>query len=199
MNAHGRRRQPGLIVAAAGNETTNNNGTIAFIPSDLSSVMSVSSTGTNDFVGDPSINPETGEWSGEFTAAPGSDVLALYSNFGAAVDVAAPGGDCGPAMDCWSWTSAPHQILSSCAFPSVAFDEETQSWWPTGGLDQVWCFAIGTSMAAPHVAGVAAAVRAVHPTFTAGETRSWLKSTASPMGGRQGFGAGIVNADLATP
>jgi lantibiotic leader peptide-processing serine protease len=162
-----------LIVAAAGNETTNNNGTVAFIPSDLSTVMSVSATGTSQLVGDAN---------GNLLAAPGSDVVTFYSNFGAAVDISAPGGDCGPLFpnDC-----DPFHLI-----PSTCIDMFS------GAAD--WCWAAGTSMAAPHVAAVAGAVRALHPTWSPGATRSWLKDTSQPVAGRQGFGAGIVDADRAT-
>jgi hypothetical protein len=113
-------RKGTLIVAAAGNESTNSNGTLASSPADLPSVMSVSSTGTNQWVGEPAfdVDADGNLLLSEFTAAPGSDVLAFYSNTGAAVDIAAPGGDCGPAMDCWSMQAQPHQILSVCAVPA---------------------------------------------------------------------------------
>jgi subtilisin family serine protease len=52
-----------------------------------------------------------------------------------------------------------------------------------------------TSTAAPHVSAVAAYVRALHPTWTPGDVRSWLKTTAEPLGNRQSFGAGLLNAD----
>ncbi len=179
-----------LVVAAAGNSAANNNGSIAFIPSDLPSVMSVSATGVTDFVGEPTLHFNDEGWLtsiDEFNGVAGGDVLTFYSNFGAAVDVAAPGGDYGENPNWESWDPAVHQILSPC--PA----------WDGVGIDPYsYCWAMGTSMAAPHVAGVAAAVRALHPTWTPGQTRDWLKSTATPVGDRQGFGAGIVNADLAT-
>jgi lantibiotic leader peptide-processing serine protease len=159
-----------VIVAAAGNDTTNNNGTIAFIPSDLATVLSVSATGTSQL-----IDTGTG-----LEAAPGSDVLTFYSNYGGAVDISAPGGDCGPGFP---FSCDPfHLILSSCIAP-----------W--GELD--WCWAAGTSMAAPHVAGAAALVRGLHPTWSSGAVRSWLKDTASYVGDRQGFGAGMLDVDAA--
>jgi subtilisin family serine protease len=52
-------------------------------------------------------------------------------------------------------------------------------------------------MASPHVAGAAAIVRGLHPTWSAGAVRSWLKDTASYVGPRQGFGAGLLNVDAA--
>jgi subtilisin family serine protease len=185
-------RRGTLIVAAAGNDNTNNNGSVAFIPSDLPGVMSVSSTGVSAWNGNPQIHFSEDGWIesiDEFNGATGSDVLAFYSNYGAAVDVAAPGGDFGPVFNPDSWDFWIHQVLSPCP-QQYGWNEELDPWQ--------WCWAMGTSMAAPHVAGVAGAVRALHPTWTPGQTRDWLKSTAMPVGDRQGFGAGIVNADLAT-
>lgn len=187
-------RKGTLIVAAAGNDSTNNNGTNTFIPSDLPSVMSVSATGTNQWEGEPYFYIDESGFPvfSEFTAAPGSDVLTEYSNYGAAVDIAAPGGDAGPNGPDETLDWVPHLILSPCAFTQDPADMFSP-------LDPgILCWAAGTSMAAPHVAGVAGAVRALHPTWTPGQVRDHLKTTAIPVPGRQGFGAGIVNADLAT-
>jgi hypothetical protein len=60
-------------------------------------------------------------------AAPGSDVLAFYSNYGAQVDVSAPGGDCGPLFpnDC----DYRHLIVSTYIFP----DGQSLGWaWFAG-------------------------------------------------------------------
>jgi subtilisin family serine protease len=53
-------------------------------------------------------------------------------------------------------------------------------------------------MASPHVAAVAAIVKALHPDWTPGTIRSYLKSTAEPIGPRQLFGHGLVSADGAS-
>ncbi len=45
-----------------------------------------------------------------------------------------------------------------------------------------WAPASGTSLAAPHVAGVAALVRSLDPTLTAPDVRSLLMSSAEPIG-----------------
>jgi subtilisin family serine protease len=66
---------------------------------------------------------------------------------------------------------------------------------PNGLLS--YAFFAGTSMATPHVSATAAYVRALHPLWTPGAVRSWLKDTATPIGDRQLFGAGLVNADAA--
>jgi subtilisin family serine protease len=54
----------------------------------------------------------------------------------------------------------------------------------------------GTSMATPHVAGVAALVRAANPNLTPDQVRQLLKSTATPLGPNTNneYGAGLVNA-----
>ncbi|HEY8180829.1 MAG TPA: S8 family serine peptidase [Thermoanaerobaculia bacterium] len=161
-----------VIVAAAGNNALNVNGTLYNIPSDLPTVMSVSATGWSNL----------SFMNGQYGPAPGSfDVLAFYSNFGAAVDIAAPGGDCGP------------QFPNNCEAQYLILSDSISS---TGTLNYV--FAAGTSMATPHVSAVAAVVRSLHPSWTPGEVRAFLKSTADPVGPRQWFGAGVVNADRAT-
>lgn len=158
-----------VIVTAAGNSAATNNGTVAFVPSDLPTVISVSATGTSQLV-----------WDGTgYVAAPSSDVLASYSNYGAAVDLAAPGGTCGPHAGC----DPLYLILSSCISGS-------------GRLG--YCWAGGTSMAAPHVAGAVALVRGLHAEWSPDQVRSHLKTTASHLGDRQSFGAGLLDVDMAT-
>jgi hypothetical protein len=50
-------------------------------------------------------------------------------------------------------------------------------------------------MATPHVAAVAAVVKALHPDWTPGAIRAFLKATAEPIGPHQQFGHGLVSAD----
>ena len=174
-----------LIVAAAGNENANNNGSLAFIPSDLPGVVSVSATGSSNLQG--------GAFPfGPYDAAQGSDVRAFYSNFGAAVNLAAPGGDCGPAFDGTGASCDPRYLIVS----------SVPAWDPANGsvdpYEPGWSWYAGTSMAAPHVAGVAALVKAKNPSFTPSQIRARLEQTATPLGNRQAFGKGLVDADLAT-
>jgi subtilisin family serine protease len=165
-----------LVVASAGNTSISLNGTLFHIPSDLPTVMSTSATGAGFLSGPP------------YDVAPGSDYLASYSSYGAAVDIAAPGGDCYPNVD-----------VSLCA-------SYVQYWILNAGVREgfyaspivVYYFMTGTSMATPHVSAVAAWVFAMHPDWTPGEVRSWLKTTAEVIGSRQQFGHGMVNADVAT-
>ncbi len=163
-------RNGALLVAAAGNSGYDLNGLIVSVPSDLSSVVSTSATGTSQLVVGPA----------GYEAVPGSDVLAFYSNHGASTDIAAPGGDCGPDFSC---ANIAYYIVND-------------------GIDEfghaTYYGMIGTSMATPHVSAVAAYVRSMHPDWTPGAVRAWLKSTAQTVGSRQAFGAGMVDADAAT-
>ncbi|MCU0650462.1 MAG: S8 family serine peptidase [Gemmatimonadaceae bacterium] len=52
----------------------------------------------------------------------------------------------------------------------------------------------GTSMAAPHVAAVAALVRARYPAWSNTDVRNRLRNTALPLGSASDFGAGLVQA-----
>ena len=67
-------------------------------------------------------------------------------------------------------------------------------------LASAWDHFDGTSMATPHVSGVAALVWQKFPTFTAAQVESRLTSTATDLGtpGLDAtFGFGLVNADAA--
>lgn len=90
---------------------------------------------------------------------------ALFSNYGATVNVSAPGVN----------------IVS-------AVGPTTTSWGPMQG----------TSMAAPHVAGVAALIKSYKNTLTPVQIRNSLITSALPTGGVcSGCGAGRVNAPAA--
>ncbi|HYD80507.1 MAG TPA: S8 family peptidase [Paucimonas sp.] len=102
---------------------------------------------------------------------------AWYSNYGAAVDLAAPGGDT---------NLAGHGILSTLNAGTT-----------TPGAD-IHAFFQGTSMAAPHVAGVAALMLSRKPSLTPDQVESLLKSTARPFPASCfTCGAGIVDATAA--
>jgi serine protease len=99
---------------------------------------------------------------------------ASYSNYGAVVDVAAPGGDSGAA------------ILSTL-----------NSGTTTPASDN-YAYYMGTSMATPHVAGVAALMLSKNPTLTPDEVESKIKSTARAFPAAcSGCGTGIVDASAA--
>lgn len=104
---------------------------------------------------------------------------AEYSNYGALVDIAAPGGEMAFAAD-------GNGILSTA-------NSGTQD----PAADNYVHYQ-GTSMAAPHVAGVAALLVAASPQASADQIETTLRASARPFPAAcNGCGAGIVNAALA--
>ena len=99
---------------------------------------------------------------------------AYYSNYGSVVDVAAPGGD--------ARTTGGGVLSTLNAGATVP------------GADS-YAFYQGTSMAAPHVAGVAALMLSKTPLLTVDQIESTLKSTARAFPAAcSGCGTGIVDA-----
>jgi subtilisin family serine protease len=114
--------------------------------------------------------------------------LATYSSFGSTVDIAAPGGDF---------------VDGAVAGGNFAQGDRTFD-----VLSTVWNYETsqpiydnlrweGTSMAAPHVSGVAALILASHPGLTNAQLRARLETYAVDIGtpGQDNsFGHGLVNA-----
>ncbi len=110
--------------------------------------------------------------------------LASYSSFGSWIDVAAPGGNTATDLN---GDGKPDGVLST-----VATD--------TGGtLVNDYVIWQGTSMAAPHMAGVAALMKALAPNLTPQDVDNLLASGAltedlGTVGRDDQFGYGLVNA-----
>jgi lantibiotic leader peptide-processing serine protease len=171
-----------VIVASAGNEAFDLTGPALNLPGGSSGILNVAATGIRP---DP-VYPQPGAY----------DVLAFYSNVGAPVDIAAPGGDCGlddscdPATRPANWFE--YLVLSSFVDPNPTC-AETES-CPVG-----WAYAGGTSMAAPHVAGAAGLLRDAEPRLSPRQVGARLRQTAEQIGPRLAFGHGMVDADAAIP
>lgn len=109
---------------------------------------------------------------------------ATYSNFGAAVTLSAPGGQMSTAI-------AASGVLSTLDGGATS---------PIG--DDVYVYYQGTSMAAPHVAGIASLMRSVRPTLPSAEIKRLLSGSARPFPAgstctTRVCGAGIVDANIA--
>lgn len=104
---------------------------------------------------------------------------AYYSNYGTSIDVAAPGGAMNSAND-------SNGVLSTY-----------NSGTTTPGSDS-YGYSQGTSMAAPHVAGVAALILQKKPAATPDEVESILKTTTRAFPATcSSCGSGIVDANAA--
>ncbi len=102
---------------------------------------------------------------------------AYYSNYGPRIDLMAPGGD--------TRSNAANGVLSTVGNGQYGFMQ-------------------GTSMAAPHVAGVLALMKSRKPSLTPAEALTILKETARPLSASQcnrptssDCGAGLMDAKAA--
>ncbi len=64
------------------------------------------------------------------------------------------------------------------------------STWPNNSYNTI----SGTSMATPHVAGVAGLIRAINPTISVNNAKNIMRNTAQPAGSFFEYGYGIVDA-----
>ena len=119
--------------------------------------------------------------------ANGGYLKSFYSSYGAATaDVVAPGGDSifgtgpesfnGRVLSTW-----PFALQSNCLASRRVFE--------TGHPGVMWCYQQGTSMASPHVAGVAALIismfgnlnNASNGKMSPGAVQAYLSQTADPQ------------------
>ena len=103
---------------------------------------------------------------------------ASYSNFGPEVDVSAPGGD---------GSTGAENILS------------TVNSGATAPVSEAYAYMQGTSMAAPHVAGVAALMLSVNPALSPARVEQILRDSTRPLtrACANGCGTGLVDANAA--
>ncbi len=147
-----------IIVAAAGNESSSQ----LSYPASYSGVISVS-------------------------AVDAERKLAPYSNFGTAIDAAAPGGNMGVDLNADGFPDGVLSAAGDDSSGSVSFNYE---------------FNQGTSMASPHVAGVLALMKSVNSNLTPAiidQELSFgrLTDDLGIAGRDDSFGHGLINAHKA--
>ncbi|BAV96790.1 S8 family serine peptidase [Lysobacter enzymogenes] len=134
------------VIVAAGNSNTD---VANFTPASCNNAVSVAASNRNG-------------------------ARSYYSNFGASMDITAPGGAQSAVND-------SNGILSTYRNNGYRYEQ-------------------GTSMAAPHAAGVAALILSAAPSKTPAQVEQILKSTARPISASNcsgGCGAGLIDAAAA--
>ena len=118
---------------------------------------------------------------------------ASYSNYGPYIDVVAPGGD--SSTPDINGDGLPDSILSTIG-------DETGSGSGKQKIEYTFDTSAGTSMSAPHVAGVISLMKAVNPALTPSDFDNLLKSgkitdDLGYTGRDDDFGYGLINAQKA--
>ncbi|MGW6390955.1 S8 family serine peptidase [Streptomyces sp. NPDC055103] len=111
---------------------------------------------------------------------------SYYSNYGTIVDVAAPGGETRNATDTPGTVTTPENGIYS-TLNSGTTTQSVENYKPYQG----------TSMAAPHIAGLAALLKSAKSTLTPAEIESAIKTNARPLPGTCTGGCGTGIADSA--
>lgn len=111
---------------------------------------------------------------------------SFYSNYGTIIDVSAPGGETRRSTDTPGTVTTPENgILSTLNNGATTPGAEIYKPYQ------------GTSMAAPHIAGLAALLVAAKPSLTPAQVESAIKTNARPLAGTCTGGCGTGLADAA--
>lgn len=140
------RSRKSVVVVAAGNSSADASG---FSPANCTGVITVAAVG------------RTAE-------------RAYYSNYGAVVEIAGPGGD-------QSWSEADGVLSTSNAGLK-------------GPAGDAYAYYQGTSMATPHVAGAVALMLSKNPALTPDQVLARLRASTKPFANCTGCGSGLVDA-----
>jgi subtilisin family serine protease len=166
-----------LVITSAGNDANNGDKdkNLIHLPSDSPQAISISATAPVGWAKDPNTS---------------LDVPTSYTNYGRSViNLAAPGGDVWPDV---TGVCTVGGITNVC----LAFDLVFSTGAVAGGLARYY-WSGGTSMATPHVSGVAALIVSKYGKMHPSQLRAYLNKGADDLGqpGKDPYyGAGRVNA-----
>jgi subtilisin family serine protease len=210
-------RQRGVVlVAAAGNEGIDlNHPTTDEISPDFPPGAAVSRPVNNSCVVLPTELPGVVV----VTATGAENLLSWYSTYGNITAVAAPGGS---RFQTTPLDTARGRVLAPYSHTAGDLaDEDALGRLVQDQTGAYYAWLNGTSMAAPHVTGVVALIRAAHPNMSTGAVVALLRRTATGMacpsaldpgveffdapvqyctggvGSNNFYGAGLVNANAA--
>lgn len=162
-----------VVVAAAGNDNAD---AMSYTPAGIANVITVASIDQNDQKSD-------------------------FSNWGYKIDVAAPGGGSGSMYDVPTGQHYYDNILSLRAAGTDMYLGAPNYTPGEFILSDKYYRSRGTSMACPHVAGVAALIISKHPYFTNKQVREVMRFSARDDVTNPGWdiylGYGIVDAQRA--
>ncbi len=166
-----------VLVAAAGNEGIDmNHPVLDEISPDYPPGAAVTRPVNNSCVVLPTEIPGVVV----VTATGAQNLLSWYSTYGNITDVTAPGGS---RYQTPTFNSSRGRVLAP--YSSTASDLEFQASINRLVVDShgnYYAWLNGTSMAAPHAAGVVALIRAAHPGMPQSAVVAMLRSTATGMG-----------------
>ncbi|MEV7172487.1 S8 family serine peptidase [Streptomyces sp. NPDC093224] len=110
---------------------------------------------------------------------------SYYSNYGSVIDISAPGGETRRATDTPGTVTTPENAILSTLNAGTT----------TPGAENYKPYQ-GTSMAAPHIAGLAALMKSANSSLTPAQIETAIKNNARPLAGTctGGCGSGLADA-----